>query len=213
MGSVPHIYRREDLSPGDPNRSCPGTRNHAACLTVSIAVRTKLLPCQQAEFAPKVPHTELRVVVITLALPFHAAEPHAEPGVELLEGPTTGRKCRGEVIRGAPDDSVQFPDHRSVEVVVSCGQLPYLALEFLHGLVPHPPRVGRKMKPQEIIPFPVGGNLRFLRAQTEPEFPQHTLHQVLRLLRLRGGWAEHHEVVGITHEAVPGGVELPVQSI
>lgn len=32
MGSIPHIYRREDRSPGDPNRSCPSRGNHAVRL-------------------------------------------------------------------------------------------------------------------------------------------------------------------------------------
>ena len=43
MGSIPHIYRREDLSPGDPNSSCPVTGNHTACLAMSVAVGTKFL--------------------------------------------------------------------------------------------------------------------------------------------------------------------------
>ena len=43
MGSIPHIYRREDLSPGDPNNSCPVTGNHTACLAMSVAVGTEFL--------------------------------------------------------------------------------------------------------------------------------------------------------------------------
>ena len=190
------------------------SRNHAACLTISVSVRTKLLQCQQAEFAPKVPHPQLRVVVVVLAFQFHAAEPHAKPRIKLLEGPTTGREGCGEVVCGAPDDSVQFHDHGSVEVVVSWGQLSNLAFEFLHGFVPHPPRAGRKMKPQEVVSLSIGRNLRFLWAQREPEFPlQHTLHKFQRLLRLRGGLAEHHKIVGIPHEAAAGGVEPPVETI
>ena len=54
VGSIPHIYRREDLSPGDPNRRCPMTRNHAACLTMGIAVRAKLFQGQQPNLATEV---------------------------------------------------------------------------------------------------------------------------------------------------------------
>ncbi len=43
MGSIPHIYRREDLSPGDPNSSCPVTGNHTACFAMSVAVGTEFL--------------------------------------------------------------------------------------------------------------------------------------------------------------------------
>jgi len=46
MGSIPHIYRREGLSPGDPNQSCPVPRNHAACFPTSIPVRTEFLQGQ-----------------------------------------------------------------------------------------------------------------------------------------------------------------------
>ncbi len=189
MGSIPHIYRREDLSPGDPNRSCPVTRNHAACLTMSVAVRTKLLQCQQAKFAPEIPHPQLLIVVVTLAFPFHAAEPHAEPRVELLEGPATRREGCGEIVRGAPDDLVQSRDQHPVKVMVAWGHLSDLAFELLHRLFPHPPRTGRKMEPKEVVPFSVGRNLRFLRTQVQPEFPfEHTPNQFQRLLRLRGGW-------------------------
>lgn len=46
MGSIPHIYRREGLSPGDPNQSCPVARNHAACFPTSIPIRTEFLQSQ-----------------------------------------------------------------------------------------------------------------------------------------------------------------------
>ncbi len=46
MGSIPHIYRREGLSPGDPNQSCLTTRNHAARFPTSIPIRTKFLQGQ-----------------------------------------------------------------------------------------------------------------------------------------------------------------------
>ena len=190
------------------------TRNHAACLPRSVTVRTKLFQCQQAEFAPEIPDTQLLVVVVVFPLELHTAKPHADPGVKLLEVPATGRKASGEVICRAPDDSVQFHDHTSIQIVVTWGQLSDLVLELLHGLVPHAPRVDGQMEPEEVIPLPIGRNLRFLRAQVEPEFPlQHTPNQFQRLLRLRAGLAEHYEIVGVSHEAVAGAVELPVEPI
>ena len=89
VGSVPHIYRREGHSPGDPNRSCPMTGNHAACLAMSISVRTKLLQGQQSKFTAEESHPELLIVAIVLPLQLHAAEPHAYPRVEFLEHPAT----------------------------------------------------------------------------------------------------------------------------
>jgi len=56
MGSIPHIYRREDLSPGDPNQSCPVAGNHTACMAMNIAAGTELLQGQKAEFAPEISH-------------------------------------------------------------------------------------------------------------------------------------------------------------
>ena len=55
MGSVPHIDRREGLSPGDPNRSCPVTRSHATYLTMSIAGGAERLQSQQAQFTVEEP--------------------------------------------------------------------------------------------------------------------------------------------------------------
>jgi hypothetical protein len=70
------------------------------------------------------------------------------------------------------------------------------------------------MKPQEIIPFPVGCRLRLLGTQTEPEFAlQYLRDQIQRLLRLLGVLTEHHEVIGIPREAIAGLVESPVQAI
>ena len=40
-----------------------------------------------------------------------------------------------------------------------------------------------------------------------------TLHQVVCLLDLSLGATEDHEIVGITHEAVAGVVEVPVEAI
>jgi hypothetical protein len=54
VGSIPHIYRRAGLAPGDPNRSCPVTRNHAACLTMLIAVLAKRFQGQQPNLATEV---------------------------------------------------------------------------------------------------------------------------------------------------------------
>ena len=58
------------------------------------------------------------VVVVVFPFRLHAAEPHANPRIQFLERPSTGREQRREVIRGAPDDPIQFLDHSSVEIVV-----------------------------------------------------------------------------------------------
>ena len=70
------------------------------------------------------------------------------------------------------------------------------------------------MEPQEVIPLPVGRDLRFLRTQSESEFPfQHLPDQCQRLLRLRVVLAEHDEVISVPHKAVSGGMQPPVQTI
>ena len=72
----------------------------------------------------------------------------------------------------------------------------------------------REVKPQEVIPFPVGCRLRLLGAQLEPELIfQHMLDQTQRLLRLLGVLAEHHEVIGIPRKAIAGLVESPVHTV
>ena len=73
--------------------------------------------------------------------------------------------------------------------MMAFGQLPHLGLELLHGFVAHASGARREMKPQEVIPFPVGRHLRLLGTQLESEFAfQHLLDQTQRLLRLLGSW-------------------------
>ena len=42
MGSIPHIYRREGLSPGDPAEVAPNEESHIARFTMGIDLCTKL---------------------------------------------------------------------------------------------------------------------------------------------------------------------------
>ena len=58
------------------------------------------------------------VIIVVLAFLLHAAEPHANPRVQFLEDSMTGGKERGEVIRRAPDDPIQFRDHVQIKIMV-----------------------------------------------------------------------------------------------
>ena len=94
------------------------------------------------------------------------------------------------------------------------GQLPHLGLELLLGFVAHASGAKREVKPQEVVPFPVGRPLRFLGTQLKSELALESLldenQGLLRLLRIS---AEHHEVLGVPREARAGLMELPVQPV
>src|ERR1700693_4259707 len=137
-------------------------RNHAVCLTMTINVRAKLFQSQQTELTVEIPDPQLGVVVVVLSFKPTAARPHAKPRIQFLEAPTTRRKAGRKVIRRTPDDSVQIPNDRTIQVVLADGQFPHLGLESLHGPSRHTPRTRRQHEPQESITFPKGRDLRLL---------------------------------------------------
>ncbi len=110
---------------------------------MTIAVGAEFLQRQQAQLAAKETHADLLIVVVVLTLDLHTPQTHAYPRVKLLEFPTASREVGGEVVRRAPDHSVQFLDNDRVQIVFPNGQLPDLGLELLHGVVPHASRAGR----------------------------------------------------------------------
>ena len=133
--SVPHIYRRADHAPGDPNRSCPVPRNHAACVTMRIWVRTKLFQGQQPKLTAKIRRPQLMIVAVVLPLELHRTQSHANPRVKLLKRPAAGREAGGEVVGRPPNHLVQFRDHVAVQVTMAFCQLPHFGLELLLGFV------------------------------------------------------------------------------
>ena len=64
---------------------------------------------------------ELLVVVGVLSLGFHAAEPHANPGVQLVEHFPTREEPGGKVLGRSPNDSVEFSNPRGVQVMLTAG--------------------------------------------------------------------------------------------
>ena len=53
--------------------------------------------------------------------------------------------------------------------------------------------------------------MSFVGAQTESQLGKRLLHQGQGLLSLSGGKAKHHEVIGLTHEAIAVFVKPPIQ--
>ena len=76
MGSIPHIYRREDfLHRATPVESAPFEEPRCAL----SHVETEALETQQAKILAKVHDPELVVVVTPLPLQLHAPHTHADP--------------------------------------------------------------------------------------------------------------------------------------
>src|SRR5271169_3316189 len=71
------------------------------------------------------------VVGATFALVLHTPETHAYPAVQAAKEVTDMGKRGGEVSRRAPNDRVEFPNDRRVQVVVPGRQVANLGLEFL----------------------------------------------------------------------------------
>ena len=55
--------------------------------------------------------------------------------------------------------------------------------------------------------------MSFVETQAESQLGERLLHQGQGLLSLSGGAAEHHEIVGIAHEAIAALMKPPVQMI
>ena len=73
MGSIPHIYRREGLSPGDPRRGCPVSGNDFAYVAMGVAICAKCFQGQESEFSSEIPAPEFVIIAVVLALELHAA--------------------------------------------------------------------------------------------------------------------------------------------
>ena len=102
------------------------------CFSLPVKFHAELFQCQQSEFTAKVAESKFVVVAIILPFQFHGPQTHANPRIQLLEGPAACRKLRGEVICRSPDNSVQFRDDLGIEIVAANGDLPNLRLKFLH---------------------------------------------------------------------------------
>jgi hypothetical protein len=153
------------------------------------------------------------VVGATFTLELHAPETHACPAVQAAKEVADVGKRGGEIVRRAPNDRVEFPNDRRVQVVAAGRQFADLVFVFLHRLGAHRHTPGRDGEAQEGKTLAELRRLGFLGTQGEPEGGQMLSHQVECLLDLNLGLAEDHEVVGVTHEAVAGVVELPVEAI
>jgi hypothetical protein len=112
---------------------------------------------------------EPQMIENAVLLEFHAAEPHANPGVQAVKRPTGSEEPRRKVLSRAPNDSVEFIHQNRIEVMLAASQFPNLVFEFLHGLGPHTAGTAGEDKPQKGVTLPIGGHFRFLRAQMKLE--------------------------------------------
>src|SRR6266446_552090 len=151
--------------------------------------------------------------MVAEAFEFHAAQAPPNPSVQIPKQPPASGPARGEVVGSALNDSVEFLDKLRVQVVRAGSQFPYLVFELVLGLGAHTFGPARHDKPQEGVTLAVGGDASFLGAQLEAELVEDMRDLGLGLLSLGSGLAEHHEIIGVTHEAVAELVELPVQMV
>ena len=61
------------------------------------------------------------IVVPALPLELHAPQAHAGPGVEPVKLRTTSREAGAKVVRGSPDNSVEFLDGPGVQIMFADG--------------------------------------------------------------------------------------------
>ena len=121
---------------GRPHSDCPlgGT----VSIRLSWPLITEAFQREQAEPVQDFV-AELFVVVGVLSLGFHAPEAHANPRVQLMEHFPTREEPGGKVLGRSPNNSVEFLNPRSVQVMLTAGQFPNLVFELLHRLGPHAP--------------------------------------------------------------------------
>ena len=107
----------------------------------------------------------LPIVVGALSLGFHAAKPHANPRVQLMEHFTTREEVGSKVLSRSPNNSVELNHPVDVEIVFPTSEFPYLVFELLHRLGPHAARTAGQGETQKCISLSEGGHFRFLPAQ------------------------------------------------
>ena len=62
-------------------------------------------------------YPQLAVVFVVQTLEFHAAQPHANPGVEFVKDFPPGKPTGGEVLSGSPNDSVEIHEDLSFAIM------------------------------------------------------------------------------------------------
>ena len=76
--------------------------------------------------------TESIIIHHRFPFAFHASQSHAYPSVQAAVHVAAVRPWRGEVIRRASDNAVEFHNHFGIQVVAACGDLPHFGFEVLH---------------------------------------------------------------------------------
>ena len=87
------------------------------------------------------------MVTTAFLLRFHAAEPHANPGIQAIKRFATGEEPRCKVLSSTPNNSVEFIHLNRVQVVLTASEFSHLVFKFLHGLRPHAPGTAGEDKP------------------------------------------------------------------
>lgn len=122
-------------------------------------------------------------------------------------------KRRTEVLCDASNQRIEAFNQVKIEIVFSDGEGPDLILKLLQGLRPDVSGPAGQNKTQERVTLSIGSDPCLLRTQREPQLSQDQLDLGPSLFGLGAACAQHHEVVGIAHEAKAEFVQVPVQPI
>src|ERR1700730_6561838 len=148
-----------------------------------------------------------------LALKLHGSQTHANPGIKLVELLPIGSKGRTEVLSDTSYQSIEVIDHVKVEIVFSNGKGTDLILELLQGFGSDTPGAAGQDKTQKGVTLCVGSDRCLLRTQGESELGQESLDLDPSLFGLGAVLTEHHEVIGVAHEAQAEFFQVPVKAV
>lgn len=149
------------------------------------------------------------------AFPFQpqASQPHPEPFVEIAELVYARAKVRPEVAGHSANYGVELPDFLGVQVVIADGQFPNPVLKFLHRLSTHLHPIARHLKAKKGEAFSERRDVRLFGAERQIELFQEPLDRLACLFRLVFCPAEHDEVIGVPHEAIPHLLQSPIELV
>src|SRR5208283_5871573 len=114
---------------------------------------------------PDVLQAETEIILYRFPLGFHAPQSHTYPPVQAAVCIAAVGPWRGEVVRRAADNAVEFLDHGDFQVVAPLGQRTDLGLEVLHRLGSHPDETRLDVEAQKGESFMEPRHLRLLGAQ------------------------------------------------
>jgi hypothetical protein len=162
----------------------------------------------------EVRQAEAAIIHRRFPLGLHAPQSHTYPPIQSAVHVATRGPRTGKVVCCPSNNAIQLHDQIGIQVVTASRHFFDFVFELLYGFIPHPNGPGTNLKTQEGEAFLKGRDVCLFRTQSKTKLiSKQFANQFQCLLGLVFGFAKHDEVVSVSHKAIAGFFELPIQEV